>query len=86
MIKREKKKYRVLAMFEDKSTMYLQDAETGADLIIEAVDTFAAFCEAVDWIYATSNYSKEDTKDWIDAHPLIFERWVEPDVSEIYTM
>ena len=74
MIKREMKKYKVLAMFEDKSKMYLQDAETGAELIIEAVDTFAAYCEAVEWIYATSNYSKEDTEKWIDTHPLVFER------------
>lgn len=74
MIKREMKKYKVLAMFEDKSKMYLQDAETGAELIIEAVDTFAAYCEAIEWIYATSNYSKEDTEKWIDTHPLVFER------------
>lgn len=67
------KQYKVYTEFAGEK-MYLN--YQGNDLIIEAENTNEALQEVVSWIYATSNYSKEKTTEWLELHPLAFEPYV----------
>lgn len=71
MIVRKIKKYRVYTPFGDDDKMYLTN-KNGADMIVEAVDGFQAFCYVRQWILDNSNYSQEITEKWLDDHPLCF--------------
>ena len=64
------KHYKVFTEFAGDK-MYMNDQ--GNDLIIEAENTNEALQDVVSWIYASSNYSKEKTTEWLESHPLVFE-------------
>jgi len=72
MIERITKKFKAYTKFGN-DRMYLNQKETGEDLIIYAKDRFEAFVQAIENIRKNSNYSEPMTEKWIESHPLFFE-------------
>lgn len=65
-------KYKVYTPFPS-GNLYL--GADGADLIVEEESLGEAMRTVVNWIFETSNYSKEMTERWLEEHPLVLEKF-----------